>query len=99
MLSTQTSYLLSHLTNLGTYDMTTKNDITGDSLVSKPVSDTYRANYDSIQWSKEPENPTFFANTTENAKNTEIKKSFIGIAKRNFVNSVRDTLKFKRFRP
>ena len=65
----------------------------------KPVNDAYRDNYDSIEWSKEPENPTFFANTTENAKNTEIKKSFIGTAKRNFVNSVRDTLKFKRFRP
>ena len=86
--------------------MTTKNDITGDSLVSKSTSNAYRDNYDLI-FAKAPMllrdttdlDPTFFANTTENVKNTEIKKSFIGTAKRNFVNSVRDTLKFKRFRP
>ena len=65
----------------------------------KPVNDAYRDNYDSIDWLNQSGNPTFFANTTETVKNTEIKKSFIGTAKRNFVNSVRDTLKFKRFRP
>ena len=72
----------------------------------KPVNDAYRDNYDLI-FAKAPMllrdttdlDPTFFANTTETVKNTEIKKSFIGTAKRNFVNSVRDTLKFKRFRP
>ena len=37
--------------------MTTKNDITGDSLISKKNSDAFRNNFDDIFKKKEPVNP------------------------------------------
>jgi len=37
--------------------MTTKNDVTGDAIKSKPSSDTYRDNYDRIFGAKKTSKP------------------------------------------
>jgi predicted RNase H-like HicB family nuclease len=55
--------------------MTTKNDITGDAIITKATSDKYRENFDNIF--KKPKTPDeafleimeAFANLTEKTKN------------------------------